>query len=509
MQDKFNEVIISLLVASIAMPIIFYSDIVEAVDKDIIDIENVTTPIKERNAVNLIQNPTFERSIGNPIDNWNIYFGRYFLTGFDFPNVGGMSTQAAPHVNWYFSAGTNNLWIKKPDSSPFGVMSYTRDNIGTNTAVAQTISTIPGRQYNFNLKTEKVSSNILTMLSPNVYVAAFDGTAVSGANPLGITEAITVNENQPVYLALDFQAKTSLTTVILRSAYQNYGLDDYTGVTLTDPEMYEYGNDVEVRYVNQNGDNLADSKILTGFLDEPFITEALEFEDYVLVESPQNATGNFTREDQTVTYIYARQQGVPVLVEYMSIDGNQLADSIVLEGALGDPFAAEAKEIYGYTLVEMPSNTEGIFTNESQTVTFIYHVSGSLSFEFPETIEFKSAAIQTSGMILKRVESATGLRVIDSRVAEQQQNWVLTLSLIEDLASDKQQIQGALSYNNGTELVPLNAGTQEVYRSDSPIAEPIEIDWEEDEGLLAIIPGNKALPGVYAGKVLWSLVTGP
>jgi surface protein len=74
------------------------------------------------------------------------------------------------------------------------------------------------------------------------------------------------------------------------------------------------------------------------------------------------------------TYVWEKKQGQPVTIQYVDKDGKNLAEATELTGPLGEPYEAQAKEIEGYLLdkEQLPENRTGTFTNQKQTVTFIY-----------------------------------------------------------------------------------------------------------------------------------------
>lgn len=62
-----------------------------------------------------------------------------------------------------------------------------------------------------------------------------------------------------------------------------------------------------------------------------------------------------------------------VLVEYVESSTNQvLADSISLQSKVGDSYTTNTKNIEGYTLIETPSNWQGVFNNGTIKVVYKY-----------------------------------------------------------------------------------------------------------------------------------------
>ncbi|MBC1937900.1 leucine-rich repeat protein [Listeria grandensis] len=132
---------------------------------------------------------------------------------------------------------------------------------------------------------------------------------------------------------------------------------------------------VTVNYVDESGQAIAEHSVLTGVLGDNYTATALEILGYQLKEAPSNASGTFSEEEQTVTFIYKKQvepEAKAVTVNHVDEQGQTLAASRVLEGAYGEPYQAHALKIAEYTIKTVPANAVGVFTESTQTVTFVY-----------------------------------------------------------------------------------------------------------------------------------------
>ncbi|EAE2482686.1 MucBP domain-containing protein [Listeria innocua] len=117
-----------------------------------------------------------------------------------------------------------------------------------------------------------------------------------------------------------------VTTPEYELAIDKYELDtnqlpgNATGTLSLDEQTVTYvykkadGAPVTVKYVNQNGEELTTSDILTGKLDDTYQAEAKEIAGFTLDESklPTNTSGVFETNSQTVTYVY---QAVPAKIK--------------------------------------------------------------------------------------------------------------------------------------------------------------------------------------------------
>ena len=130
---------------------------------------------------------------------------------------------------------------------------------------------------------------------------------------------------------------------------------------------------VNVLYVDEEGDRLADPESITGKVFDDYATSAKEIYGWRLTSTPANATGTMTEEDITVTYVYTQKQA-SVTANYVDEDGAQIDTSVITSGNVGDSYATSAKEIYGYELTENPSNMTGVYTESDIVVNYVYRL---------------------------------------------------------------------------------------------------------------------------------------
>lgn len=133
---------------------------------------------------------------------------------------------------------------------------------------------------------------------------------------------------------------------------------------------------ISVNHVDELGSKLADSETIDGThqLGKPYTTSSASITNYELLKTPDNATGTFTVEEQIVTYTYKRKNAGNIVVEHVDTQGNTLATTVVLEGnnKLGLPFKTESVSMKYFQLTTVPSNASGTYTENDQTVTYIY-----------------------------------------------------------------------------------------------------------------------------------------
>lgn len=154
------------------------------------------------------------------------------------------------------------------------------------------------------------------------------------------------------------------------------------GTFSTEPQIINYiyaknaetAQPITVNYRNSTGQKIAKSEVLTGNIGESYSTQPKTIAGYTLTTIPPNAKGTFTTNAQTVTYMYTpiAISALPVTVNYLDENGKEIADSVVLNGRVGEAYNTLAKEIDGYTLIKTPTNSNGVFSAEAQSIDYIY-----------------------------------------------------------------------------------------------------------------------------------------
>ena len=68
---------------------------------------------------------------------------------------------------------------------------------------------------------------------------------------------------------------------------------------------------VTVRYVDEDGNDIAAAETLAGAVGDSYETESKAIEGYELKMTPANARGSFAVDSQAVTYVYAKKSAQP------------------------------------------------------------------------------------------------------------------------------------------------------------------------------------------------------
>ena len=134
---------------------------------------------------------------------------------------------------------------------------------------------------------------------------------------------------------------------------------------------------VTAKYVDEKGQEIAKSEILSGKVGDQYTTTQKAIDGYTFKKVEGTTTGKYTKASQTVTYVYAKKAAVvtekgTVTAKYVDEKGQEIAKSEILSGKVGDQYTTTQKAIDGYTFKKVEGTTTGKYTKASQTVTYVY-----------------------------------------------------------------------------------------------------------------------------------------
>lgn len=137
---------------------------------------------------------------------------------------------------------------------------------------------------------------------------------------------------------------------------------------------------VTVRYLDENGEPIADDKILEGTEGDDYDVSGEDYRlesirDYKLIDETDNATGIFNDDNILVIYTYKKEASANtghIRVSYVDENGKKISEDVVKSGTVGDTYTTEEKKIKGYTFKEVKGNKAGAFTEDTQLITYIY-----------------------------------------------------------------------------------------------------------------------------------------
>jgi hypothetical protein len=141
------------------------------------------------------------------------------------------------------------------------------------------------------------------------------------------------------------------------------------------------------KHIEEHTEELIHNKVHEGEMGADYKTEEQEIEGYKLLKDryPENAEGTIEEEVITVKYYYSRD--AKVTVKYIDLETKEeIEESIIIEGQLGEEYETEEKAIEGYRIVklEYPDNVKGEITKENIEVIYYYEriPSGTITVKY-------------------------------------------------------------------------------------------------------------------------------
>ena len=130
---------------------------------------------------------------------------------------------------------------------------------------------------------------------------------------------------------------------------------------------------VIVNYIDRETGEKLDNDEINGKSGDNVTVYAKDFDNYVLVEKPENENIEMTDDVITVNYYYAKISA-GVTEKHIDLKTNELLDTKTYEGNEGDPYTTSEKDIEGYDLVEekYPENANGKMKVEPIEVKYYY-----------------------------------------------------------------------------------------------------------------------------------------
>ncbi|EPN8826675.1 MucBP domain-containing protein [Listeria monocytogenes] len=340
---------------------------------------DVTVQYKDTTGVVLADSITLSGNVGENYTTTAKTIDGYSLTTTPTNSNGTFSTN--PQTVTY-------TYKKDPIAQPVTVNYIDTD--GKTIAPTETLSGNVGENYTTTAKTIDGYSLTTTPANANGTFSTNPQTVTYTYTKDPIVQPVTVNY-------IDTDGKTIAPSETLTgNISENYTttaktIDGYSltttpanakGTFSTEPQIINYiyaknaetAQPITVNYRNSTGQKIAKSEVLTGNIGESYSTQPKTIAGYTLTTIPPNAKGTFTTNAQTVTYMYTpiAISALPVTVNYLDENGKEIADSVVLNGRVGEAYNTLAKEIDGYTLIKTPTNANGVFSAEAQSIDYIY-----------------------------------------------------------------------------------------------------------------------------------------
>ena len=273
----------------------------------------------------------------------------------------------------------------------------------------------------------------------------------------------------------------------------------------------KHGN-VTVKYVDGAG-NTIDYVVKNGNAGDSYTTEQKAIPGYTFKEIQGSASGQFTDQEQTVTYVYTKDPvaGANVTAKYVDEAGKTISDDVVKNGNVGDSYTTEQKAIPGYTFKEIQGSASGQFTDQEQTVTYVYTkdpVAGA---------NVTAKYVDENGKTISDDVVKNG-NIGDDYSTEQKAIPGYTLNFIKYSASggqftDKEQtITYVYTKNSVTPVKPTEPGTTQTNENntETPVKNTTNVSLHNNVSTLGSVSttNEKSLPTTGEKPANWAVVVG-
>lgn len=268
------------------------------------------------------------------------------------------------------------------------------------------------------------SGAIFTMSNGNIYSNTSNGINSEGSvtvtggtlkeNLKGIQHAGTscivtggnFEENQIIYLAADdkyvltnssyptFTVEPNSYTkgrLLVKTTSNEHATNEISNLTLVPFENWQMrivNNDIVLwkkatiitKFLDQNNCKIADDVNTEYWIDEEYITEAKQIDEYTLTSNSDNTFGTVTK-DTEVIYYYSYKSSLTVYHKNKLTD--EILDTKTYKGYEGDSVITSSINIENYQLVESPPTENITLTKENQFVIYYYNfISQGVSVKY-------------------------------------------------------------------------------------------------------------------------------
>ena len=142
---------------------------------------------------------------------------------------------------------------------------------------------------------------------------------------------------------------------------------------------------VIVYYRNEADVDLGPAEEIKGAVGDYYTTTQKHFVNHRFTRVEGETEGQITEEPQKVTYYYERLRG-DLTVKYEDEAGEQLEQPKYLTDYVGLPYQEKARSFDNYELVRVDGPEMGFYTEEAQTITYVYRKSiGYVKVNYQDT----------------------------------------------------------------------------------------------------------------------------
>lgn len=262
--------------------------------------------------------------------------------------------------------------------------------------------------------------------SETVYCYAYDSATETQNN--GVWPGVKMTSEGNGIYSYEVPEKIKEPRVIFFSSDINrYPADMEKGLLLNGSMIYKDGiwekyapaemGTVITKFVDKNGNELADSVVQTGLVGSSYVTTAAPISGYTLKDTPENAAGLYVNGTVTVTYVYEKDNeaviGNKAYIELPSGWGSEVYcyaysqenESVRNAAWPGVKMTNVTGNIYSYEVPENISNPLIIFNDKNNQYPGAMQkglsLSGSMIYQKGQWKAYKPEAVENTAYIKK------------------------------------------------------------------------------------------------------------
>lgn len=146
---------------------------------------------------------------------------------------------------------------------------------------------------------------------------------------------------------------------------------------------------------------IAEDETINGKVSKDYTTKEADVYGYILVSTPENASGMFTDEVTEVIYYYKKDMG-KVITKYVDEDGKVLLEETTTNGQVGTDYQTSPATITDYELINTIGEVKGKYTKEDIVVTYVYQfVMGEGGDDTPKKPDIPYTGIESDSYLLE------------------------------------------------------------------------------------------------------------
>lgn len=146
---------------------------------------------------------------------------------------------------------------------------------------------------------------------------------------------------------------------------------------------------------------IAEDETINGKVSKDYTTKEADVYGYILVSTPENASGMFTDEVTEVIYYYKKDMG-KVITKYVDEEGKVLLEETTTNGQVGTDYQTSPASITDYELINTIGEEKGKYTKEDIIVTYVYQfVMGEGGDDTPKEPDIPYTGIEGDSYLLE------------------------------------------------------------------------------------------------------------